>query len=131
MVRFLASVVLHLLANAVGLLIAAIALDDFRVDTLSFVVVVLLFTAIEIVLEPLMLKISLTYAPALRGAVALITTFVGLFVVTLVTDGLSISGLSTWVVGGLIVWLVSLVAAVILPLFLFKKAMGRRRDARA
>jgi F0F1-type ATP synthase assembly protein I len=76
-----------------------------------------------------MVKISLKYAPALRGGVALVTTFFGLLVTSILFDGLSISGATAWVVGTLIVWLGAVIAAIVLPLFLFKKAMGARRDA--
>lgn len=127
MLRFIAAVVLRLLANAVGLLIAAAVLDGFTVTAAAFVVVVVLFTVIEVVLDPLMLKISLQYAPALRGGVALVTTLVGLIVVTLASDGLQIEGLTAWVVGTLIVWLGGVLAALILPLFLFKKVRQERR----
>jgi uncharacterized membrane protein YvlD (DUF360 family) len=129
MARFLASIVLHLLANAVGLVLAAALLDDFSVTAAAFVFAVLVFTVIEIVLDPLMVKISLKYAPALRGGVALVTTFFGLLVTSILFDGLSISGATAWVVGTLIVWLGAVIAAVVLPLFLFKQAMGSRRDA--
>lgn len=119
--------VLRLLANAAGLLIAAAVLDGFTVTATAFVWVVVLFTLIEVVLDPLVLKISIQYAPVLRGGVALVTTLVGLIVVTIVSDGLQISGMTAWVVGMLIVWLGGVLAALILPLFLFKKTMARRR----
>ena len=127
MLRLLAAVALRLLANAAGLLIAAAVLDGFTVTAAAFVWVVVLFTLIEVVLDPLVLKISIQYAPVLRGGVALVTTLVGLIVVTIVSDGLQISGMTAWVVGTLIVWLGGVLAALILPLFLFKKAMSQRR----
>jgi len=127
MLRLLAAVVLRLLANAAGLLIAAAVLDGFRVTATAFVWVVILFTLIEVVLDPLVLKISIQYAPVLRGGVALVTTLVGLIVVTIVSDGLQISGMTAWVVGTLIVWLGGVLAALLLPLFLFKKTMSQRR----
>ena len=83
MLRFLAAVVLRLLANAVGVALAAWLLDGFSVTTAAFVGVVILFTLIEVVLDPLVLKISLQYAPVLRGGVALVTTLVGLIVTTI------------------------------------------------
>ena len=127
MLRLLAAVVLRLLANAAGLLIAAAVLDGFRVTATAFVWVVVLFTLIEVVLDPLVLKISIQYAPVLRGGVALVTTLVGLVVVTIVSDGLQISGMTAWVVGTLVVWLGGVLAALILPLFLFKQTTSRRR----
>lgn len=127
MLRLLAAVVLRLLANAAGLLIAAAVLDGFTVTAAAFVWVVVLFTLIEVVLDPLVLKISIQYAPVLRGGVALVTTLVGLIVVAIVSDGLQIEGMTAWVVGTLIVWLGGVLAALILPLFLFKKTMSQRR----
>ena len=123
MVRLLASTVLHLLANAVGLLIASLALSGFSVTLTAFVIAVLIFTVVEVVLDPLVVKISLQYAPALRGGVALVTTLVGLVVTTLITDGLTISGATAWVVGTLIVWLGGVLAALVLPLFLFRSVL--------
>ncbi|RPI29916.1 MAG: hypothetical protein EHM52_04170 [Actinomycetota bacterium] len=127
MLRFLAAVVLRLLANAAGLAIAAWLLDGFTVTAAAFITVVVIFTLIEVVLDPLVLKMSIQYAPVLRGGVALVTTLLGLIVVTLVSDGLTIEGLTAWVVGTLIVWLGGVLAALILPLFLFKKTMSQRR----
>jgi len=127
MLRFLAAVVLRLLANAAGLLIAAAVLDGFTVTAAAFIWVVVVFTLIEVVLDPLVLKMSIQYAPVLRGGVALVTTLVGLIVVTLVSDGLQIEGLTAWVVGTLIVWLGGVLATLILPLFLFKKVRSERQ----
>ena len=128
MLRFLASVVLHLLANAVGVALAAWLLDGFSVTAAAFVGVVILFTLIEVVLDPLVLKISLQYAPVLRGGVALVSTLVGLIITTLISDGLVIDGLTAWVVGTLIVWLGGVLAALLLPLFIFKSVREERKQ---
>jgi uncharacterized membrane protein YvlD (DUF360 family) len=127
MLRFLAAVVLRLLANAAGLAIATWLLEGFTVTAAAFITVVVIFTVIEVVLDPLVLKLSIQYAPVLRGGVALVTTLVGLIVVTIVSDGLQIEGLTAWVVGTMIVWLGGVLAALILPLFLFKKTMSARK----
>jgi len=126
--RFLASVVLHLLANAVGVALAAWLLDGFSVTTAAFVWVVIIFTLIEVVLDPLVLKISLQYAPVLRGGVALVTTLVGLIITTIISGGLVIDGLTAWVVGTLIVWLGGVLAALLLPLFIFKSVREERKQ---
>jgi hypothetical protein len=130
MIRMLASVALHLIANAAGLLIASLVLPGFHIEVLGFVVSVLLFTAVEVLLGPFVVKMAIQYAPALRGGVALVTTFLGLFVTTWLTDGLRIEGLTTWVLAPLIVWLCVLLAAILLPLVLFKKVLGEARDRR-
>lgn len=128
MLRFFAQVCLQLLANAVGLLAASLLLSNFTIDALSFVFVVILFTVIEVVAGPLILKIALTSAQVLVGGIALVTTFVGLLLTTIFSDGLHISGLSTWILATLIIWLCSMIASLILPLVIFKKTLAARKN---
>ena len=129
MVRFLTSVALRLLANAVGVLLAAWLLDGFSVTAAGFVWVVLFFTVVEVVLDPLVLKMAVQYVPALRGGVALVTTLVGLIVTTVVSNARTINGLTAWLVGTLIVWLGGVLAALLLPLFVFKSVREQRKRA--
>jgi len=117
----------HLLANAAGLLIAAVVLDDMTVSGAAFVIAVVLFTAVEVLVQPLFTKVAVKNLPALRGGTALVATFVGLVVTSIVSDGLEISGASTWMLATFIVWLASLLAAVILPLVLVKRAVNKER----
>lgn len=126
--RLLAQFVLNLLANAVGLFVASVLLSGFTINGVAFVIAVAIFTIIEIIADPLITKIAITNVPALRGGVALITTFVGLLITTLVSDGIQISGLSTWVLASLIVWLFALFATLILPLILFKKTLEKAKN---
>lgn len=128
MIRLLASLVLTLLANAVGLVVAAVLLDDFTIDNVSFVTAVAIFTLIEVVLGPFIMKVALRNVPALMGGIALVTTFVGLWITDLASDGLSISGVKTYVLATLIVWIFSLVANLLLPLVIFKNTLSKRRD---
>ena len=86
MIRLLASIALEILANAVGLLVAAWLLDGFSMDTTAFVVAVLIFSVVKFVLDPLILKMSIRYVPALRGGIALVTTLVSLIITSWITD---------------------------------------------
>jgi len=126
MIRLLVSACVYLLANAVGIIAAAFVLSGFSIDTPSIIAVVVLFTIVEVIADPLMLKISIKSAPQLRGGIALVTTLVGLIITNYVSDGLTITGFSTWILATLIVWLMALIAGVVLPLFLFKKVMQKR-----
>ncbi|MBW4062134.1 phage holin family protein [Candidatus Saccharibacteria bacterium] len=128
MLRLLARFCITLIGNAIGLLIAAFALSGLSIDTLSFVVVVVVFTIIEIILGPLLEKIATANVPAMSGGIALVTAFVGLFLTNLFLNGLTITGLSTWIIAPLIIWVCTVLAAVILPLFLFKKTLRNRID---
>lgn len=126
LIRLLASGCLHLLANGAGLIIATLVLPGFSIDAVSLVTVTVIFTVVEVVAGPLLISISLKNVPALTGGIALVTTLVGLLVTDTLSDGLNISGISTWVLASLIVWLCALIAGLVLPLVLFKKALDTR-----
>lgn len=128
MLRFLATVALQLLASAIGLFMASVLLPGFTITAVGFGVSVLVFALVGFVSEPLLLKLSLQYIPALRGGIALVTTFVSLVVADVFTDGLTIRGVETWVLAPLIVWVCVLLAGVVLPLFLFKKILKGTKD---
>lgn len=130
MLLLLARLVLSLLANAVGLLAAAYFLDGFSIDTLSFVSVVVILSLVITILSPLITKIAFTSAPYLMGGIALISTLVGLIITNILSDGLTITGLSTWILASLIIWVFSIIASVILPLFIFKKTLKARKEAK-
>jgi uncharacterized membrane protein YvlD (DUF360 family) len=130
MPKLFAQMSLSLLANALALLAASILLTGFTIKGLAFVVAVCIFTASTVILEPLITKIARQNAPYLLGGIALVTTFVGLLVTTLVTDGLSITGIATWVIATLIIWLATIVASLVLPRFLFQEVLGNHRKAK-
>lgn len=125
MLRLVASTVLELLANAVGLITAYwILRPDLTIDLIGFLIVVAIFTAARFVLAPLMMKISLLYARAIMGACALVTVFFSLLITTLISSHLTISGAVTWVLATLIVWLFGLFAMLLLPFIIFKKTLA-------
>lgn len=128
MFRLLATLILQVISTAVGLLLASKILDGFDISLSGYVVSVLFFVAVSFILEPLILKLAIQYIPALRGGIALVTTLVSLILTTIFTDGLQISGLSTWILASLVVWLCILLASVILPLFLFKKTLSKAKQ---
>ena len=129
MIRLLVSAVIYLVANAIALLIANAVLDDVTIDGAAFLLAVVIFTAVEVVIQPLITQIGVRHSRALLGSSALIATFVGLVVTTLVSDGLSISGTMTWLLATVIVWAGALVAGLILPALFVKKAATDNRGA--
>ena len=126
MVRLLINVGITLLANAVGLGVAAYVLDDMTVTTSAFLIAVVIFTVVYALAQPMLTQMAISAAPALRGGVALVATLLGLIITTLLTDELSISGIETWIAATVIVWLASLVGALLLPLVFLRN----RRDDR-
>mgnify|MGYP001829160547 FL=1 len=122
MIRLLTRLVLALAGNAIGLWLAALLLDDMEIDGAAFVIAVLIFSVLFALLEPLIQKQALKNAEALQGSSALITTLVALIVTNLISDGLSISGLGTWILATVIVWLGTIIAGVLLARFVLKQA---------
>lgn len=127
MVRMLISLVIRLGANAIGLLVAAWILDDLTIDGPAFVIAVAIFTGVEVLVQPLLASIAIKQAQVLMGGTALIATFVGLLVTTLISDGLSITGVGTWVAATVIVWLAALLAGLLLPLIFVKSRVSEAR----
>ena len=128
MIRLVLRIVLALLGNALGLWIASLVLDDMSISGTAFVLAVVIFTVLTAVLQPLITKIAMQNAPALQGSSALVTTLLALVITDLVSDGLSISGAITWLLATIIVWLAAMLAAVLLPMFLFKKLLDDRTN---
>ncbi|SMO68752.1 hypothetical protein [Ruegeria faecimaris] len=119
MTRRLKSVLALLAGNAIGLMLAALLLTGFAIKPISFIVVVIVFTLVQVVAEPLILKLGEKRAPSLKGGIALIVTFVGLLVTDLVTNGLTVGGISNLLAATLLVWLGALIASVVLPIYVF------------
>lgn len=130
MIRFLISTVIALAASAVGLIAAALILgDDFEISGVAFILAVAIFTLTTAIINPFVMKMALKQAQALLGASALITTFIGLLITHWLSDGLQISGgAKTWLFATLIVWLASLLAAVLIPIVLVKRGVQNVRS---
>ena len=120
MVRLALRVLVQLIANGVGLIIAAAVLDEMNIEADGFLIAVGLFTLVNVVALPLIQKQAITQSSALMGSTALVATLIALIVTVLVSDGLTIDGFTTWILATVIVWGASLIAVFILPLWVFK-----------
>ncbi len=129
MLRFLAQTVLTIIGNAIGLIVASWLLSDFVINGFGFATSIIFFTIAQLVLAPFVLKMAIKYLPAIRGGIALVTTFIILVLTTVFTDGLVITGVTTWVIAPLIVWACTVLAGIFLPMILFKKALSRKVDS--
>jgi hypothetical protein len=124
MTRMLATAAMALLANAAGLLLAMILINGFSIDFTAFVMAVVLFTLAAVIADPLLTRISQNSLPALAGGVALVTTFVGLFLTSLLVDGMQTGGMVNLLLATLVVWLGALVAGTILAKFVLVKYLA-------
>jgi low temperature requirement protein LtrA len=128
MIRMLIRFCVSCLASVVGLLIAAAVLDQMTVTGTAFLIAALIFTVTTAILQPLFMKIAMKNARALMGGTALVTTLAGLIITSIISDGLSIRGATTWIYAMVIVWLATMLANWILPMFLIKEAVQNRND---
>ncbi len=129
MVRMLISAAVYVLAHAIGLLVASILLgDSFSFTPTGFIFATLLLSLVMVLAGPLIEKQSEKNLPALKGGVALVTTFVGLLVTNLFVGGMEINGGSTWLLATTLVWAGALIATLVLPMFLVKKAVKNIRE---
>jgi len=113
---------------AIGLLVAKLILDDMTIDGGSFFFVVALFAVMQAILAPFAAKVTAQHASALLGGVGLLSTFAALLITAAASDGLSISGVDTWIFASLIVWIVTMLSSFLLPLLVAKRLTGRARD---
>jgi len=127
-IRLIVRTLIALVANAVGLLVAAAVLDGMHMNFSGFITAVVVFTVVFALMQPFLTSQFRRSAPAALGGVALIATFIALVVTDLLSDGLSINGVGTWIAATVIVWVVSLLAGFILPFLGLKKFLENRRD---
>ena len=128
MIRFLIRTVIVLIANAVGLLVAASILDGMELDAGGFIVAVVVFTVVFALMQPFLASQMQRRGSAALGGVSLIASLIALIVTDLVSDGLSIEGAGAWLGATVIVWAASLLAAFILPFLGLRKYLEERRD---
>jgi hypothetical protein len=127
MIRFLVRTAILVVANAVGLLVAAAVLDDMILNASGFIWAVVIFTIAVALMTPFLANVLRKQQSAALGGVALIATLVSLIITDLISDGLTIEGIWTWVLAAVIVWAASLLAAFILPYLGLKKYLEERR----
>jgi putative membrane protein len=127
-VRLLIRIAIAVLANAIGLIVAALVLDDMSLNASGFLLAVAVFTAVELIALPALQKAAIRHSEALAGGSALASVLIALLVTSWLTDGLSISGAMTWLLATVIVWAIVLAAGVILPVTIFRRWRRERRS---
>lgn len=127
MMRLLARATIYVASSAIGILLAALILPGFTLSVAGFITAVLIFSIAQSLLTPFIVKMAARYASSLLGGIGLVSTYVALLISTLFVGGLTISGIDTWVLATLIVWLATALATIFLPLVLFRKLLASDR----
>jgi uncharacterized membrane protein YvlD (DUF360 family) len=126
-IRLIVRTLVAVAANAIGLLVAAAVLDDFQLTASGFVLAVIIFTIVFALMQPFLISQMRGRAGPALGGVALIATFLALLITDLVSDGLEIEGVGTWIAATVIVWLAAVLATFILPFLGLKKFLEDER----
>ncbi|GAA2919995.1 uncharacterized membrane protein YvlD (DUF360 family) [Microbacterium keratanolyticum] len=132
MITFLFRTLILIVSAGLGLLAADLLLDGFTIEWdkwWGFVICIVIFTVLQSVLAPWITVMAKRYAPVLLGGIGIISTLVSLIVVVLLPiGGLRISGALAWILGAVIVWVVTALGAILLPLIFLKKKVEERRE---
>ncbi|WP_353616690.1 hypothetical protein [Arthrobacter sp. AQ5-05] len=105
-------------------------LDGFNIQVSGFVVAVLVFTVAQSVITPFVATMAKRYASVFLGGVGLLATALALFTAQLFPGGLHITGVSTWVLGTLLVRLASAPGTFLLPFWWLREKRNQRQAAR-
>nr|WP_245347961.1 phage holin family protein [Paeniglutamicibacter psychrophenolicus] len=113
-----------------GLLVTSWILDGFNIRVSGFVAAVLVSTVVQTLITPYVATIANCYASAFLGGAGLLATARAPFIAQLFRGGLHITGVSTWVLGALLVWLVSALGTFLLPFWWLREKRSQRQSAR-
>ncbi|MFC8734524.1 hypothetical protein ACFT5B_18875 [Luteimicrobium sp. NPDC057192] len=130
MVVFLIRTAIFLGSAALGLWVASLLIDDVHLTVSGFLIAVIVYSLAQWILTPFIMKMTRRYANAFIGGVGLVSAFVGLALASVIGDGLSITGgVVPWILATLVVWLVTAVATLVLPLIFLRNRREDRKDA--
>lgn len=121
MIRFLLRIAVFLGSSAIGLLVAGWLVPGVSLSVWGFVTAVVIFTVAQAILSPFFLKMASRYASAFLGGIGLVSTFVALLLASLLSNGLSIRGIGSWIAATVVVWLVTALATLVLPMLVLRE----------
>ena len=130
MIRHVAVAVVALLANAIALIVVAWLLDGMTLAGRGLLIEVAIFTGVMVLVEALVHRLTPTQGRVFLGGSALVATVVALVVTTLVTDGLQLSGASTWFLAIVLMWGFPVIVRLLLPYVIFKETLRRSQPGR-
>lgn len=134
MIMFLIRALIFVASAALGIVVADLVLEGFVIDWSDwwgFVLAVLIFAVLQSVLAPWITKVARRNAPALLGGIGIISTLVALLIVVLLPiGGIRITDVLSWVLAPVIIWVVTALATLLLPMIFIKNKVEDRRDSK-
>jgi hypothetical protein len=128
MIRMLLQAAINLVTAAAGLLLAGAMIDGVTLQTSGFVTAVIVFVVAQAILGPFVFNMARQYASAILGGVGLVSTLLAIWIATLIPDGLTVSGLTAWILTTLLVWIVTALGTWILGFLVLQRWWDRRTE---
>lgn len=108
MPKFFVGWLLGLAANAIALIICWLLLPGFKLSfPIGFIVAVVLFGIFSAIFSWIVFRMLRGKGASVVALTGLISTFLALLLTSLLSSGLDIDGVTTWVLATLIIWLLS------------------------
>lgn len=134
MITLLFRALMYLVSAGLGLIVADLVLEGFQIEWdkwWGFVVCIVIFAILQSVLAPWVGRMADRYAPVLMGGIGIFSTLISLVIVVLLPiGGLRIVDLTGWLLGSVIVWLITALGSVLLPLIFLRKKVDKVRSRR-
>lgn len=96
-------------ANAITIAIAAALFDKFSINAVPYIVAIVIFTLAVVLLKPVADRVAGEYAKGATWLGGLAATYIALLLADILSDGIEIEGIGTWILSTLIVWAGTLV----------------------
>ena len=122
--QILLRAVVLLASWGIGLLVAAWVVPEVSLSVPGFIVAVLAFAVMQGILSLSILKLPREHASLLLGGTGLALTIVALILASVLTRGLTIDGMASWLATTVVVWLVTTIGAITLPELLIRDGAG-------
>ena len=132
MIRFLTQMVVNIITASVALLVVGWVVDGVTIHPSGFTIAVLVFVVASAILSPFVFNVARQYASAILGGIGLVSTLLALVIATVVSDGLSISGVTAWIASTVVVWIITALGGwLLLALWTKRQVKARRAKAAA
>jgi uncharacterized membrane protein YvlD (DUF360 family) len=119
-------ILLSLAASAIGLLVCAVLLDDFEISVEAFPFAVLLFGIANTIVEPIVAFALVRWMHAAVGLLALIANAFTLWLTDILSTGINVRGVGTFVLATIVIWIVNVVLELVPGPWRRQRALRRR-----
>lgn len=124
--RLLFQLISQCALGAIALIIVHFALPGVSLSVNGFFAAIGVFTLAHMILGPFVLSVALHYAAPLAGGVGLVATLLALWIASMVPDGIAISGVGSWILAPIIVWVITALGGWIFMALVIDKWIKRR-----